>query len=238
MKTRVELKNMAKENLSKGNFGIAIATVVLAGAISFLASFVINFIVGILTAILSAILFASDASTEIISGIGLSISFISYGISLAVIIFILPMAFGVTYSFLTLAKEGKTSINNLFIGYKKFLGSSILLYILTGLYIMLWSLLFYIPGIIKSLSYFLAPFILAENPNIGPNEAITLSRKMMDGHKAELFVLELSFIGWTLLATLTCGIGYLFLTPYMNLTFANFYLAVKEIYEQNNVITE
>ena len=73
---------------------------------------------------------------------------------------------------------------------------------LTGLYIALWSLLFIIPGIIKSFSYAMAPYILAEHPEMTASEAITESRHMMDGNKWRLFCLDFSFIGWSLLCSL------------------------------------
>ena len=94
---------------------------------------------------------------------------------------------------------------------------------LRGLFIFLWSLLLIIPGIIKSYSYAMTPFIMADNPSMTAKEAITASRKLMDGHKGELFVLELSFFGWGLLAVLTLGIGYIFLNPYVNAARAVFY---------------
>ena len=95
--------------------------------------------------------------------------------------------------------------------------------LLCSIYLVLWTLLFIIPGIVKSLSYAMTPFILLENPYMSAKEAITASRKLMDGHKGELFILGLSFIGWEFLCVLTCGIGYLFLNPYMNAAHAAFY---------------
>lgn len=94
---------------------------------------------------------------------------------------------------------------------------------LTGLYTFLWSLLFIIPGIIAVYKYAMAPFILAEHPEMKPSQAITASKQMMDGRKWELFCLELSFIGWCLLSVLTLGIGMLWVAPYMNVAVAVFY---------------
>ncbi len=98
---------------------------------------------------------------------------------------------------------------------------------LIGLFTALWSLLFVIPGIIKSYSYSMAMYILAENPEIGAREAINRSKAMMEGHKMELFVLHLSFIGWNLLGIITFGIAYIWVTPYMCATVANFYNSIK-----------
>lgn len=102
------------------------------------------------------------------------------------------------------------------------------------IYIFLWSLLFIIPGIIKSYSYRMVPYILADNPNLGVNEAITLSRKMMDGNKFDSFVLDLSFIGWILLGTLAFVIGIFFVNPYIFATDAQLYLFLRKnaLYQQ------
>ena len=102
-------------------------------------------------------------------------------------------------------------------------GGGFCLRLLTGLYTALWMLLLIVPGIIKSYSYSMAPYIMAEHPEWGANECITKSREIMDGHKFELFCLEISFIGWALLSILTLGIGGLFLTPYTRAARAAFY---------------
>ena len=98
------------------------------------------------------------------------------------------------------------------------LGSRIALSILKNLYIALWSLLFIIPGIVKSYSYMLAELISLQRPDMTASECITESRRLMNGHKMNMFLLRLSFIGWDLLCILTGGLGYLLLTPYINQT--------------------
>ena len=92
----------------------------------------------------------------------------------------------------------------------------------------LWTILFVIPGFIKGYSYAMTPYILKDKfsaglTDIGATEAITESRKLMDGHKMDLFILDLSFIGWGLLGLITCGIGFIWITPYYRQTKANFY---------------
>ena len=94
---------------------------------------------------------------------------------------------------------------------------------LVGLFTYLWSLLFLIPGIIKGCSYSQAMYILAENPEMGALDAINQSKEMMEGHKMEYFLLELSFFGWFLLGPFTLGLLYIWLIPYMQATFTNFY---------------
>ena len=92
------------------------------------------------------------------------------------------------------------------------LGAGFCMNFLTGLYIVLWTLLFIIPGIIKSFSYAMAPYILAEHPEMTASEAITESRHMMDGNKWRLFCLGFSFIGWDLLCILPVIVAVFALT--------------------------
>jgi uncharacterized membrane protein len=94
---------------------------------------------------------------------------------------------------------------------------------LRGLYTILWSFLFIIPGIVKSYAYAMTPFIMAENPELSANEAIAASEELMDGHKGELFTLDLTFLGWSILAILSFNLGHLALNPYRNAAYAAFY---------------
>ena len=98
---------------------------------------------------------------------------------------------------------------------------------LMELKIFLWSLLFVIPGIIKTYEYLMVPYILAENPQIDSRRAFRMSRDMMKGEKWDAFVLELSFLGWMILGALACGIGSLFLAPYLQATFVELYEVLK-----------
>lgn len=99
---------------------------------------------------------------------------------------------------------------------------------LKSLYLFLWSLLFVIPGIVKTYSYRLVPFILADDPNMDANEAITLSRRLMSGNKWRAFVLDLSFILWEFLNLLTVGIlGILWVNPYIYSTDTELYLVLR-----------
>ena len=115
-----------------------------------------------------------------------------------------------------------TNVKELFTQFDRF-GQGFLQLFLRNLFTALWSLLFIIPGIIKSLAYSMTPFIMAENPDMTAKEAIHISQERMKGHKGELFWLGLTFFGWSLLATLTGGIGYIFLNPYLNAAYAAFY---------------
>lgn len=100
--------------------------------------------------------------------------------------------------------------------------------LLRDIYIILWSLLLLIPGIIKSYEYFYVDYILAENPEMSLNDAIALSREMTNGEKFDIFILNLSFIGWKIVSNLLFGLGYILLIPYIQATFARLYLVKKE----------
>ncbi len=100
---------------------------------------------------------------------------------------------------------------------------------LRSLYIFLWSLLFLIPGIVMGYAYQMVPYILAENPGMESKEALARSRAMTEGHKWNMFVLDLSFLGWMLLGLVTFGIGILFVMPYVLSTRAELYLRLKQI---------
>ncbi len=114
-------------------------------------------------------------------------------------------------------------VQELFV-HKKQIWKAFALNLLIGLMVGLWSLLFVIPGIVASYRYAMAPYIMAENPDIGIMEAIEESKAMMNGYKGDLFWLHVSFLGWALLSVFTLGIGALWLNPYMNVTEAEFYL--------------
>lgn len=125
--------------------------------------------------------------------------------------------------FLLKQHDGKeTNFRDLFSKFD-FFGTGFAQQFLRELYVILWTLLFIIPGIIKGYSYAMTPFILAEHPQLTASQAIALSKDLMDGHKGELFVLDLSFFGWAILAALTLNLGHILLNPYRNAAYAAFY---------------
>ena len=138
-----------------------------------------------------------------------------------------PLLLGFTGYYMKKARGESVELENLFDGFKLF-SSSFLLYLLNSIYVILWTCVFIVPGIVKSLSYSMAFYILRDNPDIGATEAITRSRKMMAGYKGKLFCLYLSFIGWSFLCCLSFGIGFLWLIPYISLSVANFYEDLKQ----------
>lgn len=121
-----------------------------------------------------------------------------------------------------LVRRESTDAATIFQGFSSF-GKALWLYIIMAFFIYLWSLLLIIPGIIKSLSYSMAPYILADNPEMTAREALRASKELMHGKKGKLFYIGLSFIGWYLLGCITMGIGFIWITPYMQTTIAAFY---------------
>lgn len=107
-----------------------------------------------------------------------------------------------------------------------YFGKALLLQLVSAIFIFLWMLLFVFPGIIAAYRYSMAPYLMAQNPNIGVMEALRQSKQLMRGNKFKLFCLHLSFIGWFLLCALTLGIGLLWLNPYRCASEASFYLYI------------
>ena len=194
---RVEIKNFAKEKLS-GNLGSIWKILIIALGIS-LAS----------TCVLS-ILFNKMDADFLDSLLG---------------ILMMPLGIGTTAFFVSLIENENFEAKDLFKYYHdivKIIGVTVLM----GLIITLGYIFFIIPGIILTLSYSLVPIILIKKPELGIVETLKYSREKMQGHKLDTFVLGLSFIGWAILGTLTFGILYIWLYPYMQLTFTKFYLNI------------
>ncbi len=128
---------------------------------------------------------------------------------------------------LNTVKSANAVYGNLLDGFS-LAGKLILLALLEGLFIFLWSLLLVIPGIIAAYRYRMAKFLLLDHPEMGVMEAISTSKQMMAGHKGECFVLDLSFIGWWLLAAIPyIGIAVsIWTTPYINTTYVLYYMAL------------
>ena len=137
-----------------------------------------------------------------------------------------PLSLAVCAIFLKIWRREPFHVEEIFDGFKDF-SRSLVAYLLVGIYVFLWSLLLIVPGIIAAIGYSMTFFILAEDPRIGAEDAMKLSKQMMEGHKTEFFLLMLSFIGWVLLACLTFGIGFLFLNSYTYMTATVFYQRIK-----------
>ncbi len=134
----------------------------------------------------------------------------------------LPLAYGCSVLFLGALRGGEIRVGKLFDGFNGY-GRVLGTMLLGCVYVILWTLLLIIPGIVKGYSYALTSYILKDRPDLKYNGAIEESMRLMDGHKMKLFLLDLSFIGWALLCILTLGIGFLWLAPYASTARAAFY---------------
>jgi uncharacterized membrane protein len=145
-----------------------------------------------------------------------------------------PFYLGLVGYFLKRIRGENIYMKNIFDGFKHFSRGFVLM-LLTYIFTFLWTLILIIPGIIKSLSYSMAFFILYDNPEMKPHQALKESCRMMKGYRGKLFCLYFSFIGWVLLSILTLGIGLLWLYPYMYMSIAHFYENLK-IGQKNKLI--
>lgn len=106
-------------------------------------------------------------------------------------------------------------------------GPELINFVLVSIFTFLWTWLLIIPGIIKAYSYSMTPYIVkdmvASDKQVGATDGINASKELMKGHKMNLFIFDLSFLGWNILAAITCGLGYLWVTPYYQTAKANFY---------------
>ena len=152
------------------------------------------------------------------------------GLVLSILVFN-PLIVG-CYRFFLQNSRGVGALNELGAGFRDNWGNVVLTMFLKNLFLALWALLLLFPAVIKAYSYRLVPYILKEHPEFSGTQAITLSRKMMNGHKWDTFVLDLSFIGWWFLSLLTLGVLALFYVgPYYQATDAELYEAVRRSYE-------
>lgn len=174
-------------------------------------------------------------SQFIFSEYGFYIPVLDIIITIAVLVTAGPFALGLTGYFLKRIRGQEIFVKNIFDGFKRFLPSLALAFF-TTLFVFLWSFLLIVPGIIKSFSYSMAFYIMYDNPDMKPLDAIRKSQLMMKGYKGKLFMLYLSFFGWCLLAVLTLGIGYFWITPYMCLAVGNFYENLKQAQEKSTEI--
>jgi uncharacterized membrane protein len=137
-----------------------------------------------------------------------------------------PLALGAAIFSLAIARGKEGNLGQLFDGFNHF-ATALVTYLLMLLYVFLWLLLLIVPGIIAALGYSMTFYILADDPQIKPQDALKKSKSMMDGHKEKLFYLCLRFLLLGILCILTLGIGFLWLVPYVHVTMAKFYDDVK-----------
>lgn len=211
-----QIRQKARENLAPNwwlSIGVA-AVAALLGGLLLGSSFLPN-----LEASVGTHIFGSW-NWEIIEGFRVSISNGILGFAAFIIGGVLQLGYA---QFLLKQHDGRDpQFNDLFSQFDRF-GTGFAQSFLRTLYTVLWSLLLVVPGIIAALSYAMTPFILAEHPDLTASEAISRSKELMNGHKTDLFVLYLTFIGWDLLCVLTLNLGNLVLNPYKNAAITVFY---------------
>ncbi len=133
------------------------------------------------------------------------------------------------YLFFKKNNQEKADLNELIYAFKNNYANSLVTILLTDVFTFLWTLLFIVPGIVKSYSYAMVPFLIADHPDLQPMEVIKKSQQMMDGYKWQAFVLDLSFLGWQILSILTLGIlGIFYVNPYYYQTKAGLYEFLKD----------
>lgn len=143
---------------------------------------------------------------------------------------LVPLLIGSNRFFMKLRDNKSTQLNNILYIYEqgKF-ANAVLIMVLMSVYTLLWTMLLIIPGIIKFYEYRMIPYILSENPGIKPSRAFKLSKEMMSGNKMDLFLLDLSFMGWYFLSYFTLGLlNILYVNPYVNATNAELYSVLRE----------
>ena len=138
-----------------------------------------------------------------------------------------PLYVGINSLFLKQTYDGqKMQIADMFNGFKNDLGENILLGLMITIFTLLWSCLFIIPGIIMGISYSMAYFVKADHPDYGWKQCIDESKRIMQGHKLDYFILQLSFIGWMFIGSFCVGVGMFWVTAYMTATNAQFYRSI------------
>ncbi|MFS1512286.1 DUF975 family protein [Chengkuizengella sp. SCS-71B] len=200
-----EIKQHALESL-KGNWGLAVlVTLVVYGGFYYLLPFLLEI--------------------SLFGWVGENTSILSSILSFIIQIVIIPLTVGTTWFFIELSRKQPNKLKDVFVVYSdstlalKTIGLSFLV----GIFVLLWTLLLIIPGIIKSIAYSQVFYILKDKPELDVFEAIKESKRLMKGYKWKYFLLGLSFIGWFLLSAFSFGIGFIFLIPYMNTSLASFY---------------
>ncbi len=157
--------------------------------------------------------------------------------SIASLILSGPFAIGLAIFSLNLSRRQEAKLEQIFDGFQNF-GNAVGAYILMVLIVFLWTLLFIVPGIIAAISYSQVFFIISEDKDIGPMDALKKSREMMDGYKMKYFLMSLTFFGWGILCLFTLGIGFLWLGPYAQVSYANFYDDINDNYYKESYMKE
>ena len=221
-----ELRKKAWESL-KGKYWMAFAVIIVTGLIGSIGNAFVSFGQQ-LGEVLGLVDPAELDSTMVLGALVLNgVVIISAIIGALFSIFVTDALTVGTCNYFIKNTDSKPSFRDIFSGFKVKYGRNIVTLLLVGIKSVLWTLLFIVPGIIKSYEYSIIPYILADDPEISSKDAFKKAKQMMKGNKWRLFKLEFSFIGWFVLCVLTLGIGILFLIPYLNAANAEFYVELK-----------
>ncbi len=173
----------------------------------------------------------------IVSGASALLLFVPVIGTLASIALTPTLTVGLVLVYLNLSRGKQPDFADLFAVRKQWL-KVFLLNFIVGLRIILWSMLLYVPGIIAAIRYSMVYYIFLDNPELSLDEILTMSKAMTNGHKMDIFMLGLSFVGWMFLAPFTCGLLYFWLVPYMSATIANLYGELKIDYEKSSAFSQ
>lgn len=154
-------------------------------------------------------------------------------ITIIISVVMIPINVGLASFFLKFAKGEKVEAREIFAQYKISFWEPVKAYLLAGLFIFLGLICFIIPGILLALKYSQLGFVFADNPEIEYDDAMKRSRELMKGRKGEFFILGLSFILWVILVPFTLGLLLIYLVPYIQVTYANYYMAISGMNKEN-----
>lgn len=148
-----------------------------------------------------------------------------------------PLLIGLSIFFINVWRREGPPFETLFSGFQRY-AQSLIGILWMYLWTFLWSLLFIIPGIVKSYAYSMTPYLLADYPDIDPRQALKVSMAITKGRKAEIFIMQLSFLGWILLSGFTLGILYIvYVGPYYQISMAGLYQTLLEDALEEGAIT-
>lgn len=150
------------------------------------------------------------------------------GLGLLLFFLLAPVMFGWEWMMLDLARGGVPSIRTMFRPFGDDYLRYVWVHVLLAVFTLLWTLLLVVPGVVKVFSYSLTPYLLRDRPELTPLQAITESRRLMDGNKRTALKLVLSFVGWWLLVLITFGLAVLYVQPYFSGAYAQLYLRITE----------
>lgn len=207
---RIEIKNKAKQDI-RGNILKIFVILMLIYGVSLIVSGIVGGIMSVMGLAQSNTIRANLVAT--------ALTFVMTAI-------LAPISLSLNKIFLNISDGIEVKYSDLLWGFEH-IGKAICLYFRVFIFTYLWTLLFIIPGIIKSYSYSMSYFVMADNPEMTAKQAMQESMRLMQGHKMELFILQMSFIGWILLSCMTLGILFVYVVPYMETATANFYRELK-----------